>query len=293
MRPMPAPDQSDLAARVRQLVWYHSIDLGNGVVTPGLSVSEPLRAADELPPLEGKSVLDIGAWDGYYSYLAERQGAARVVALDHYAWGVDIGARDAYWRECTANGLLPDLSRDTTDFWRSELPGKRGFDLAHEALGSAVEAVVADFGTMDLGSIGTFDVVFYLGVLYHVEDPLGALRRVRSVTGEVAVIETEAVHFRGYDEESFLQFRAGNDLRGDFGNWYVPSIQAIHQLCRSAGFSRVETVRGPPPAPTFSPPAVRRDLLHPLRPKVPPPVVDAWTLSAPSANYRAVVRAYV
>ena len=72
----------------------------------------------------------------------------RVVALDHYAWGIDFAARGEYWAECAAKGVLPDHGRDMADFWRPELPGRRGFDFACEALGSKVEAVVADFTTV-------------------------------------------------------------------------------------------------------------------------------------------------
>lgn len=285
MPPVSAPAQ-DLIDRVHALSWYHSIDLGDGLVTPGLSESVPLRP-DELPPLAGKSVLDIGAWDGYYSFLAERQGARLVVALDHYAWGVDIVARNRYWEECATSGTLPDLGRDSTDFWQPDLPGKRGFDLAKELLGSSVEAVVADFATVDLAALGRFDVVFFLGVLYHVEEPLTALQRLRAVTGEVAVIETEAAHLRGYNGESYLRFHAGDELMADFTNWYVPSERALHQMCRAAGFSRTQTLRGEPePAP---PHRIRRSLRRPWRT---PPYADLWWRSTPSKSYRAAVRAY-
>ena len=100
-------------------------------------------------------MLDIGAWDGYYSFEAERRGASRVVALDHYAWGVDFGARGAYWNECMAQGVLPDHERDTTDFWRPEPAGRRGFDFARQALDSKVEPVLADFMTADLDGSGS------------------------------------------------------------------------------------------------------------------------------------------
>ena len=75
--------------------WYHTIELGHGVVTKGISVQE--TSSDVIPDVTGRSVLDIGAWDGKFSFAAERAGATRVVALDHYAWGVDFVARGAYW----------------------------------------------------------------------------------------------------------------------------------------------------------------------------------------------------
>ena len=98
----------ELQTQADYLMWFHSIDLGNGVVTKGLGVQP--RGAEILPDVSGRSVLDIGAWDGKYSFLAEQAGASRVVALDHYAWGVDFGARGAYWNECFAQGTLPDHS---------------------------------------------------------------------------------------------------------------------------------------------------------------------------------------
>ena len=263
--------------------WYHTIDLGNGVVTKGISVQE--TSADVIPDVTGRSVLDIGAWDGKFSFAAEKAGASRVVALDHYAWGVDFVARGAYWAECTANGTLPDQSRDETDFWRPDLPGRRGFEFAAAALGSKVEPVVADFQNVDLDQLGVFDVVLYLGVLYHMKEPLTCLERLRAVTKEVAVIETEAVHIEGLDHEVLLQFHAGSSLRTDFGNWYVPTIEALHNLCRAAGFTRIETVVGPPvpPAPDAS-----------LRRKVGRRIggIPAPRLSAKSENYRAVVHAF-
>jgi tRNA (mo5U34)-methyltransferase len=274
----------DLQAQADALHWYHTIDLGHGVVTKGDSVQG--EGSEILPDVNGRSVLDIGAWDGKYSFLAEQAGASRVVALDHYAWGVDFAARGAYWAECIHRGTLPDQSRDETDFWQPELPGRRGFELATAALGSKVVPLVADFQTVDLDEVGPFDVVLYLGVLYHMKEPLTCLERVRAVTKEVAVIETEAVHLHGLDDEVLLQFHAGSALRTDFGNWYVPTIEALHNLCRAAGFTEVRTVVGPPAAPPGTPPGLRQRLArrlggHP----VPKP-------SAPSANYRAVVHAF-
>jgi hypothetical protein len=120
------------------------------------------------------------------------------------------------------------------------------------------------------------------------KEPLTCLERLRRVTKEVAVIETEAVHLQGLDGEALLRFHAGSSLRIDFGNWYVPTIEALHNLCRAAGFSSVRTVIGPPPAPP-PPPAAPTQVrigrrLAGIAPAAP---------SAPTANYRAVVHASV
>jgi tRNA (mo5U34)-methyltransferase len=276
----------ELQRAADEFLWFHSIDLGDGVITKG--ASQPQITDDHFPPMAGRSVLDIGAWDGYYSFMAERNGADRVVALDHYAWGVDIGARGAYWTECAANNTLPDQGRDLTDFWRPELPGKRGFDFAAWALDSKVESRVADFATTDIEELGVFDNVLYLGVLYHMKEPLACLERVRSVTGQVAVIETQAVHIHLLDNESLLQFYAGGELNVDYGNWFVPTIGGLHALCRAAGFSSSVTIQGPPPPPAPEPESRRTRLGRRLG-----GIPRADHLSAPSCFYRAIVHAFV
>jgi tRNA (mo5U34)-methyltransferase len=272
-------DPAELQAQADSFPWFHSIDLGRGVKTKGLSDPNATVTVAQLPDFAGCSVLDIGAWDGYYSYLAERNGASRVVALDHYAWGVDIPAREAYWNECRKKGTLPDQSRDTTDFWRPELPGRRGFDFAHAALDSKVEAVVTDFTTTDLGALGTFDVVLYLGVLYHMKEPLTCLERLRAVTTGVAAIETAALRLPSLRGQSLLKFHAGSDLNRDFGNWYQPNLEALTALVRAAGFARVEVVQGPPnrPAPRWQE-ALRTRLTN---------------REQPIEEYRAIVHAFV
>jgi tRNA (mo5U34)-methyltransferase len=230
--------------------WFHSIDLGEGVITPGNKPAGTLRTeldALRLPDLRGKTVLDVGAWDGFFSFEAERLGARRVVALDHYAWSMDLEKQQAYWRACRDQGVCPRHYHEVPELWRpDELPGKKGFDLAKRILGSRVEPLVADFMEMDLAPLGTFDVVLYLGVLYHIQDPFAALRRLASVTGERAVIETAAATFRGLEDHAMCQFLEANELNHDVGNWWVPNRKGIEGMCRAAGFSRVEVLT---PAP--------------------------------------------
>lgn len=274
----------ELQIRADELAWFHSIDLGRGVRTRG--AADFTWRADQLPEVEGCSVLDIGAWHGGYSFMAEQNGASRVVALDHYAWGVNFGLRNRYWDECANRGILPDHGRDLKDFWSEDLPGKRAFDFAHEALNSSVEAVLDDFSRMDLDALGQFDVVLYLGVLYHMPDPLGSLRRVRQVTKKVAAVETVALNLPGRNNTRLLEFHAGNELGHDFGNWYVPSTAALTALCLAAGFSRVEVVVGPPG--TASPVArvLPRSWRHLVRPSL-------LRRPEPTPYFRSLVHAYV
>lgn len=234
-----------LRAEVESVDWYHSIPLGHGIVTPGASKTPPL-CGDELPALRGRSVLDVGAFDGYYSFLAEREGARRVVALDHYIWGVDMAARTRYWDDCKARGELPDRRKEERDFYDPSLPRRRGFELAHRVLHSRVEPVADDFMTMDLAPLGRFDVVLFLGLLYHLPEPLTALERLRALTAEVAVIETEAIVVPSRERDKLMLFFEGDEKGGDFTNWFSVTEPALHGLCRAAGFRRVETRSAPP-----------------------------------------------
>lgn len=226
-------------------VWFHSIDLGQGVVTKGWMTPEALANEVEglrLPDLRGKSVLDINAFDGFYSFEAARRGAARVVALDHYMWAMDLQEHFKYWQECKERGVAPDPYHTMPYYKPDELPGKIGFDTAHRALGSKVEEVVADFMEMELEPLGMFDVVLYLGSLYHMENPLQAMRRVAAVTKELAIIETEAALFPGFEHHALCEFFESNELNGDVSNWWAPNEKALMGLCRATGFKRVEVI---------------------------------------------------
>jgi tRNA (mo5U34)-methyltransferase len=228
--------------------WFHSIELAPNVVTPGRKSAELLQqelARIALPDLRGKSVLDIGAYDGFFSFAAERLGASRVVALDHYVWSTDMAGYLKDWRESQQTGRAlppPHLSRH---FRPDELPGRKPFDLAHRALGSKVEAVVADFMTTDLSKLGMFDVVLFMGVLYHLEEPLTAVRRLRAVTapGGLAVIETEAIATLGLEGRACCEFFPGAELNNDPSNWWSPNARALEGMLRAAGFPDVTILK--------------------------------------------------
>jgi tRNA (mo5U34)-methyltransferase len=230
--------------------WHHSIDLGDGVVTPGGKT--PAHHYDDmlrlhLPDLAGKSVIDIGAWDGYYTFMAEGAGASRVVALDHYVWSIDFKKATQYVLDRQASGERIRSFHTVPELWNPiDLPGKRGFDLAHRVLESRAEVVVDDFMAMDLEALGAFDVVLFLGVIYHLEEPLRALRRLREVTRGLAVIESEALLLPGRPGRALWQFVDADQLNDDPSNWWVPTAEGLRSMCLAAGFSRAEVVSGPP-----------------------------------------------
>jgi tRNA (mo5U34)-methyltransferase len=205
----------DLKSRVAAIRWYHTIDLGGGLVTNGVDDTPRRLARVQLPAsLTGLTVLDIGAWDGFFSFECERRGAARVVAADHYSWhGPGWGS-------------------------------KAGFNLAREALGSQVEDI--DIDVMDLSPerVGTFDVVLFLGVLYHLRHPFLALERVAQVTRRRLVVET-VIDMVGFERPA-MAFYPRRELNDDPTNWWGPNIPAVRSMLESLGFERVDAMTGTP-----------------------------------------------
>lgn len=202
---------ADLRRRIAGIRWFHSIELAPGVVTPGLDDTRSRLDILRLPAdLSGRTVLDVGAWDGFFAFEAERRGAERVVAADSFAW----------------NG----------ENWST----KAGFELARAALGSRVEAVEVDVLDLDPQRLGRFDVVLFLGVLYHMRHPLLALEKVAAVTGDQLVVET-AVDLT-WTRRPAAAFYPGQSLCEDPTNWWGPNPEAVVAMLRTVGFSRVEVV---------------------------------------------------
>jgi tRNA (mo5U34)-methyltransferase len=191
-------------ASPEQIDWWHQIELPGGYVTPGYDMSASKFASLRLPSFEGKTVLDVGAWDGYFSFAAERLGASRVVALDTYAW--------------------------------RKPGGKDGFEYARRALGSSVEDLEVEVLDISPETVGEFDVVLFLGVLYHMRHPLLALERVASVTREMLVVETLAD--LAYVRSPAAAFYSWPMLH-DQTNWWGPNEAAVKGMLHSVGCERV------------------------------------------------------
>jgi tRNA (mo5U34)-methyltransferase len=200
----------ELRRRAAEIIWFHTIDLGNGFVTHGVERATPakLRRLGLPADLAGRTVLDLGAWDGFFSFEAERRGARRVLAVDHFCWG------GAGWGT------------------------KAGFDLAREALRSKVEDREIDVMDITPANIGVFDVVLYLGVLYHMRHPLLALEKVSAVTGGMLILETH-VDLTTIKRPAMV-FYPGAELNEDASNWWSPNEACVIAMLKDVGFKRVE-----------------------------------------------------
>ncbi|MBL8702111.1 MAG: methyltransferase domain-containing protein [Alphaproteobacteria bacterium] len=214
-----------LQARVAAQGWYHSIDLGNGVVTPGEFDHRHHLQRYRIPErLDGKRVLDIGTFDGFWAFEFERRGASQVVALDLDTFG-DLD--------------LPPRARDKIP--AEELAAKlgRGFVIAHAALGSRVERRIGSVYTMAAEQWGTYDLTHIGNVLVHLRDPAHALARMRGVTRGTAIIsETVDPDLDWQPGVSLIEYRGGTVNC----NWWRFGEQSLVQMVRDAGFDDVRVV---------------------------------------------------
>jgi tRNA (mo5U34)-methyltransferase len=119
---------------------------------------------------------------------------------------------------------------------------KAGFELARRALRSGVEDRTIDVLELSPESVGVFDLVLFLGVLYHMRHPLLALERVASVTGGQLILETHVDLIRC--GRPAMAFYAGNELDRDHSNWWGPNAEAVVAMLRTVGFRQVQVIPG-------------------------------------------------
>lgn len=228
------PSASATAARsLRQRVddlplWYHTIDLGNGVFTPGWFDLRPIVDTMPWPDVTGKRCLDVGTWDGYLAFELERRGASEVVATDiedHASWD---------W---------PAILRRRGTSHLESLAGPergRGFAIAKEALGSSVQRELVSVYDLTPERLGSFDVVVCGSLLLHLRDPMGALEAIASVCGgqflsaEQIDLRTTVLHRR----------RAMAVVRpDDVLQWWSFNAHAHVRMLDTTGFDVVRSSR--------------------------------------------------
>jgi tRNA (mo5U34)-methyltransferase len=221
-----AVPRNDLEERIEALgPWFHNIDL-NGVWTapdhflgdyPGAKFK---RFAPHLPAdLSGKSVLDIGCNAGFYSIEMKRRGARRVLGID---------SDERYLAQARLAAQVLGLD-DDVEFARLD---------------------VYDVGTLD----EKFDLVIFMGVLYHLRHPLLALDLIREhVARDMLLFQSmqrgskfvldldddyEFEETGIFFESSFPKLHfVERQYSHDWTNWWVPNRACTEAMLRSAGFS--------------------------------------------------------
>ncbi len=204
--------------------WYHTLDLPDGSRTPGLFDHRPVLDRYELPArLDGRRVLDVGTFDGFWAFEFERRGAD-VVALEvpdrsRMDWPVPLRDSRAYQRASTYEN----------------------FEIAHAAYGSSVARERLTVYEADPDRLGSFDLVFVGSLLLHLRDPVLALERLRSVCHDrlhvVDAVDPLLDRFGRWFSGARFQARDGRM------EWWVPNRRCLGQMVEAAGYEDVQVGR--------------------------------------------------
>ena len=197
--------------------WRHRIDVGDGIITPGREDSTlefDRLQVDQI--LFGKSVLDIGCSDGYFSFECEKRGA-EVTAIDDFT-------------------STPDSE------------GVNGFTIAADLLQS--KARLLNLSVYQIDELNQqYDVILLINVLYHLRHPALAIDKIYSALapgGNLYIKTYFHQDFRlgpiGFDwyNRPLAKFFEKDELNGDPSNWWGLNRNCIVGLLRSAGFHKVE-----------------------------------------------------
>jgi tRNA (mo5U34)-methyltransferase len=230
----PAPAvQADLQARIEALApWFHNLKLGDVETAPDHFLGDYpnfkfQRFAGHLPTdLTGKTVLDIGCNAGFYSMEMKRRGA-------DYVLGIDMDERYLEQARLAA-----------------EVLGHRGIEFR-------------SMSVYDVGALGArFDVVIFMGVLYHLRHPLLALDLIHEhVAGDLLIFqslqrgstdvadvpEDHPFYVEGtwqppayFDEPGYPKLHfVEREYAHDWTNWWIPNRACAEAMLRASGF-RIE-----------------------------------------------------
>ncbi len=203
-----AMTNDEVRARIASVPhWYHPIEMRPGIITPGMNDARNVLAMLQLPAdCRGMRALDLGTRDGFFAFELERRGA-EVVAVDYMA------------------------------------QTESGFSVAAEVLDSRVTYLQSNLYDLDPSTLGTFDLVLFLGLLYHLPDPLGALRVVRNLTSQRMILETLVMNFgEEMDRLPLMRFFAGATWAGDPTNYWGPNVRCVEDMLGETEFAATRVV---------------------------------------------------
>ena len=202
---------AEALASLGREAWFHTFQLSDGTVVEGGKSLDVLnaeyKAVFEPLQIQGRSVLDIGAWNGAFSFEAKRLGAARVLAVDTYTWA------------------------------SPQFRGLERFLYVRKDKSLNIEYRLLDIHETSNETVGQFDIVLFLGVFYHLQNPLSALMNVAEITRSWLVLEMHLdLDYLSYPG---MRYYPGRELADDPTNWWGPNQKCVEALLLSAGFADV------------------------------------------------------
>jgi tRNA (mo5U34)-methyltransferase len=219
------PEQIAIHEKIAVTDWYHSIELGHGVVTPGLFDHRPYLSLYHLPEnVRDMRVLDVGTNNGFWAFEFEKRGAAEVVAIDI--------------KTCSDFDLPPRIRAQAS---REELDKETGigYEIASEILGSKVQKKILSIYDLSPEELGEFDIVNCSDLLLHLINPMKALQRIHSVVSDYALITDIFDPKLGEDEANTVLHYLGAKKKN---TWWIFGLGSLKEMILDAGFSKVEVV---------------------------------------------------
>jgi tRNA (mo5U34)-methyltransferase len=223
IEPMPDHLGAPLEDWIRHQVeaepyWFQRLEILPGFYSPGWDDT----AATKLPyyglpdDLSGLRVLDIGCAEGFFSFEAERRGAREVIGIDSF----------------------PD--------------SVRRFNIVKAARQSNANAFLLNVYDLEPKRLGTFDLVLFYGVFYHLKHPQLALERIRSICTGTMLFQTHVNDEPAVASAPWARFHPHGLMSGGEGEHFDPTVFWIfNELCCVAmldhvGFTEIETVSRTP-----------------------------------------------
>ena len=205
--------------------WYHKIDLGHGIITPGFDYDplwDNIRKVRRMIDYKDKTVLDIASFDGLWSFEAERLGSKMVVATDclyrtfkNFMFCRDIlGSQCVPYYNVSPYHLVERLDVFLQENFDKEKPYER-----------------------------MFDIVQHLGLLYHLRDPLLSISQARSCikTGGNLLIETNVIMDT---DESFMLYNGipfTHRVSDNYSVWWIPTVNCMKEMLLASLFEPDES----------------------------------------------------
>ena len=210
-----------LKEEIARRKWYHRMDLGSGVVTPGFAweaLWNNTRQVRSAVDYRGKSVLDLGSWDGMWAFEAEMIGATLVVATDCIN----------YWQIPWHHGMN-NLSLVREAIFSEVIPL---WNVPPSKIRERLDNMLYSHPQLRKG----FDVVQHLGLLYHLRDPMLSLAQSRSVLKDGGTLLLETAYHRS-DDTCSARFNFGpGEFYDDFTTWWAPTLPCVREMLRMSLF---------------------------------------------------------